>query len=218
MLGAQTLDPSTQREIQPPRLAHLVRCELGNLELQRYPHAPAELMGYASGPRRLGSSDPANTHRPLVDFAAAPASAIVNGEELWKGLPDKLQEIAKEIAYSRYILDLAAEAEPAVRPYAEATWSRAAILLARISLFLLDEDREKIDVPKILPGPEGTIDIHWDEPDYELLINIPADPGGSAAFYGDNKGRSKIKGSFDTDQESNTPLLAYRTLRRRTVK
>jgi hypothetical protein len=214
MLGAQTLDPSTQREIPPPRPRLPARYELGNFELQPIPRASEERQGYTFGLPEVGSSDRANLQRQLRDVAATEGlSPSINGEALWKNLPDELQEIAKEITSSRYILDLEAEDEVAAKPYSEATWRRAATLLARMCLSLFTEDRERIAAPKILPGPEGSIDIHWDKADYELLINIPADPGASAAFYGDNRAKSKIKGSFDADKESDTPLLAYRTLR-----
>lgn len=51
--------------------------------------------------------------------------------------------------------------------------------------------------PRIGPGPNGSIDLYWKEKDWELLINIPAESGKMATFYGDDYGSQKIKGSFD---------------------
>jgi len=51
--------------------------------------------------------------------------------------------------------------------------------------------------PSIGPGPDGSVDLHWKKQGWELLVNIPADPGKIATFYGDNYGAQKIKGSFD---------------------
>ncbi len=39
-----------------------------------------------------------------------------------------------------------------------------------------------LDAPNILPGPDNSIDLHWDYPKYEILINIPADPMAEASF------------------------------------
>ena len=51
--------------------------------------------------------------------------------------------------------------------------------------------------PKIGPGPDGSIDLHWKQKTWELLVNIPADDSQMAVFYGDDYGAAKIKGSFD---------------------
>jgi hypothetical protein len=52
-------------------------------------------------------------------------------------------------------------------------------------------------VPRIGPGPEGSIDLHWKQEGWELLVNIPAGVGQLATFYGDNYGTQKIRGSLD---------------------
>lgn len=51
--------------------------------------------------------------------------------------------------------------------------------------------------PRILPGPDGGIDLHWEFVRCELLVNVPAD-GGVASFYGDDKNRASttIKGTI----------------------
>jgi hypothetical protein len=52
-------------------------------------------------------------------------------------------------------------------------------------------------VPDIGGGPNGSVDLHWRRKDCELLVNIPASDKELAAFYGDDYGTCKIKGSFD---------------------
>lgn len=51
---------------------------------------------------------------------------------------------------------------------------------------------------RVLPGPDGSIDLHWESEQYELLINVPSDES-AASFYGDDKERSGtvIKGTVD---------------------
>ena len=62
-------------------------------------------------------------------------------------------------------------------------------------------------VPKVLPGPAGSIDIHWKSEKKELLVNIPADPNLPATFYGDDYGDIFIKGSARIGKPDAT--LAY---------
>ena len=52
-------------------------------------------------------------------------------------------------------------------------------------------------VPKIGPGPDGSVDLHWKRKTWELLVNIPANDSEMAVFYGDDYGAAKIKGSFN---------------------
>jgi|SRR5690242_3247331 len=51
---------------------------------------------------------------------------------------------------------------------------------------------------RVLPGPDGSVDVHWKNPARELLINIPADLNEPASFYGDDYGKFSIKGKMDT--------------------
>jgi hypothetical protein len=44
-----------------------------------------------------------------------------------------------------------------------------------------------VEAPKILPGPHGSIDLHWKMPKRELLINIPANPEEPGSYYGDDR-------------------------------
>ena len=64
------------------------------------------------------------------------------------------------------------------------------------SLFL-HELVEKSDAPeimqvRILPSSQGSIDLHWKEAHFELLINFGAD--GSGNYYGDDYNGSSIRG------------------------
>jgi hypothetical protein len=52
---------------------------------------------------------------------------------------------------------------------------------------------------EILPGPDGSVDIHWKNPKKELLVNIPADKNTPALFYGDDYGNLSIEGKMETN-------------------
>jgi len=51
--------------------------------------------------------------------------------------------------------------------------------------------------PKIQPGPEASIDLHWKMERFELLVNIPNDPSKPATFYGDDYGDLCIRGNLN---------------------
>jgi hypothetical protein len=60
-----------------------------------------------------------------------------------------------------------------------------------------------LDIPDIGPGPDdGSIDVHWCTKKYELLVNVKRSE--QAAFYGDDYGERKIKGSFDIEDTEET--------------
>jgi hypothetical protein len=81
--------------------------------------------------------------------------------------------------------------------FSERTFDRAVAFLVAQSYEVYRRNKVHPPVPSIEPGPAGSIDLHWQQPNLELLVNIPANPDALAAFYGDNYGSQTIKGSFD---------------------
>jgi len=213
MLGAQALGPDAQRRLPQPSLSigfandpYGLGLELRRATQQEHSYlfgsfslipAPSEVV------RQQHLAEAETVNRPLL------------GRSFDQDLLRQLRDIAAEISSSEYILELAGEDEGEEIAFTEQTWSRAVILLMRMSKMLLDEHGRAIDAPRILPGPHGSIDIHWDTENYELLLNVPVDATEQVTFYGDNREKSKIKGSFDPDKEIETALLAYRTLQSR---
>lgn len=52
--------------------------------------------------------------------------------------------------------------------------------------------------PNISPGPNGSADLHWEQTNWGLLVNVPSTTDDQATFYGDCKeGAARIKDSFD---------------------
>lgn len=84
--------------------------------------------------------------------------------------------------------------------YKEEIWNRSISFLRQLYQKLYGEYKIEIAIPDILPGPEGSIDIHWKTEKYELLINIPSDLNEPASFYGDNYSNLKIQGTFELKQ------------------
>jgi len=102
-----------------------------------------------------------------------------------------------EIARAEEILKLEADWDGEGSPtYSKETFERAVSFLTDHSRYLWSCGIYP-PVPHIGPGPEGSIDLHWRQQSWELLVNIPADPAAMASFYGDNYGAQKIKGSID---------------------
>lgn len=87
--------------------------------------------------------------------------------------------------------------EEEVPVYSKDAFRRASIFLKAQSAQFRKMYYVPAPFPDIGPGPDGSIDLHWKRNNWELLVNIPADSNELAAFYGDNYGTHKIKGSFD---------------------
>lgn len=116
--------------------------------------------------------------------------------------PSELQVIEERIQESRWILSLEEDWDgEGGRVVVEETWQRATSYLRSQALVCLSRHDVVIPSPRISPGPEGSIDIHWQTDSYELLVNIPENPAVPATFYGDDYGKLSIKGTFDPTSE-----------------
>jgi hypothetical protein len=67
------------------------------------------------------------------------------------------------------------------------TLEKAAGYIESIKAMMLKERQVVFELPYINPCPDGSIDIHWNEKEYEFLANIPLE-GENASFYGDFRG------------------------------
>jgi hypothetical protein len=101
------------------------------------------------------------------------------------------------------------ESDEGAGPYSVDTVSRAADFLREHFRYLSRTCGILVKPPRILPGPAGSIDIHWQNDRYDLLMNIPSEFDKPATFYGeDASGAAVVKGSFKTDA-LNTGLLTW---------
>ena len=116
--------------------------------------------------------------------------------------------LAEAIQSSRGILDLADDwDEEGSLAYKEATWNRAAELVEKTAVAFHSRFGVWVDPPRLLPGPEGSIDIHWKAAERELLINIPEADEEPADYYGCGSLQDAIKGKLDTSLPNEWILL-----------
>jgi len=83
------------------------------------------------------------------------------------------------------------------KAYEKATWERAAEFIKLLAYHVWKKNQKIITIPRFLPGPDGSIDIHWKVPTFDLLINIPESPSEPATFAADDYGKNSAKGTFD---------------------
>lgn len=91
--------------------------------------------------------------------------------------------------------------------YTETVWRQATVFLITNANELWARQHRTIPVPQIEPGPNGSIDLHWQADGKELLINVPDDAGGPATFYGDNASAEFVKGSLNTSADAQWLLM-----------
>lgn len=134
---------------------------------------------------------------------------LATGTESWEFLPAPLKRIREAIAKSRKMLNLSENwDEDGAKPIDLPTWERAASFLSRYAKRIWDRNGRVLDVPDITPSVDGSVDIHWDKPSYEILIVIPSEVGAMASFYGDDRSRAFIKGEFAVE-DLNEGLLEW---------
>ena len=120
-----------------------------------------------------------------------------------------IKHILEAIEQSQYILDFEDDWDEEGRPpYEKATWDRATTFLHKHARHLWEAYHRRLDAPKILPGPSGSIDLHWTTARQELLINIPDMLHEPANFYGDVSSSHEhsplqiVKGILDTSKDN----------------
>lgn len=91
--------------------------------------------------------------------------------------------------------------------YTKETLYRAAEFVKKISFVLWRKTQKLISPPNILPGPDGSINVHWKSTKFDLLVNIPENPNESATFASDDYEKNAVKGTFD--QKKINPALFY---------
>lgn len=97
-------------------------------------------------------------------------------------------ELLEAIHKSRSILQLERDWDGEGSPgFSEATLKRATDFLISSASRYWRDHRKRLIAPRILPGPDGNIDLHWKTPRRELLISIPTNPAESASYYGDDE-------------------------------
>jgi hypothetical protein len=110
------------------------------------------------------------------------------------------EQLEAEIQKARLLLELDEDWDgEGSSGYSLATLNRAIRFVKTYAARLWSARGSEPPIPSIGPGPEGSIDIHWKQPSWELLVNIPADVNQMAAFYGDNYGTQKIKGRVNPE-------------------
>lgn len=128
-------------------------------------------------------------------------------QETWPTIPVKERHapklissrLAEAIQISRSILDLKNDwDEEGSKGYEADTWNRAINWLKESALALREQQGVWVEPPRILPGPEGSIDIHWKTAKRELLINIPEKLQEPADYYGCGAPNDTLKGKLNT--------------------
>lgn len=112
-----------------------------------------------------------------------------------------LAEIEDAIEGSRWILELPDDWDELGSPrYDEETWMRAAHLLRLLAEGAYDIFSHKLPIPRISPADENSIDLFWENPRRNLLINIPWSRKEKGSYYGSSATAETISGTVDPDR------------------
>jgi hypothetical protein len=116
--------------------------------------------------------------------------------------PNLDEELAleAEVERAKQVVDGPRDDDEAGSTYSGKTLERATTFLTAYATRVYKICQLRIPVPHISPGPNASVDIHWNEVDWELLVNVPADPSREFSYYGDKRGgEDPIKGTLRQD-------------------
>lgn len=125
--------------------------------------------------------------------------------------PDNVtNEIEKVISDSSKILTFKGDPEDeSFVPCTKDTLDRAIGFLRFYARWMVTMYTSEIPTPVLTPGPCGSIDIHWKNPNKELLVNIPRESNAPMLFYGDDYNQIFIKGSLKSDAKLHPSIMMW---------
>jgi|GEM_PF-3483912 len=156
----------------------------------------------------LDKEVPAKTYRLVFNrqdesVSFEPQSAEAQEVAPTKGKLALDERIAEAIEASQRILALEDNwDEEGSIGYKKSTWDRATAFIRDTAISYWRVIGSWAVPPRILPGPEGSIDIHWKTANRELLINIPSDEKVPAGYYGSGGPQDTVKGKLDTSSQN----------------
>ncbi len=110
-------------------------------------------------------------------------------------------ELVLEIEKSKYIIDLKDEWDnEGSIGYTIQTWEKAVNYLVKLINKTHLTKGIKISTPKIAHGPNGSIDIFWENNKFNLILNIKSD-SDNISYFGETNEESK-KGIFKIDSDN----------------
>jgi len=114
-------------------------------------------------------------------------------------LPQELDSLSKEITRSvKKILSLSNDFDDEnSKSYQVETVDRAIMFVKKLAISALKVNNTIIPVPKILPGPDGSIDVCWKQDAFSLLINFPAEAEELPTYFGEDTVGNTTEGTFD---------------------
>jgi hypothetical protein len=142
-------------------------------------------------------------HWPIEEENARPYLKRPETPVVWKDTSlfsrrtEAVNDLRKLIADSAAILTCRDDSDEGFVPYSQKTLDRAIAFLTPYTEWAPASLGVSVPLPRLLPGPSGSIDVHWKNEKKELLVNIPADKSVPASFYGDDYGKLFIKGTLD---------------------
>jgi hypothetical protein len=77
------------------------------------------------------------------------------------------------------------------------TFERATSFLVRLARRAAETPSLDFPLPQMSPSPDGSIDLLWEKPGLELLVNIPSREHLPVSFDGEKSGQIRLTGETD---------------------
>lgn len=91
------------------------------------------------------------------------------------------------------------------------TFERAVRLLEELTRRAAESPSVRFPLPRISPSPDGSIDLLWEDRNFELLINVPAGSRSRATFAGEKANQIRLTGETDPEKPADILLKWIQT-------
>jgi len=123
-------------------------------------------------------------------------------KKLEKQINDKIKVIALDIVF------LKDNWFNSTKSYKLKTLNKARLFLLSLTRDFWNIYQQELEIPLIVPGIDGDIDLEWNNKKFHLLVSIPEDNKTLAGLYGNNRKKDEIKYNFNNDG-LNVKLIAW---------
>lgn len=139
----------------------------------------------------------------MSDAAPLPVGELATATRTGQ-LPLALRDVEEAIREAQGILAMREDPEGDGSPgYAASTLQRATDFLREATERAWSRYRVHVQAPRLTPGLDGSIDVHWRTERRELLVTVPAEATDPVPYYGndriypDDPIRQTIEGRLD---------------------
>lgn len=149
-------------------------------------------------------TSPASAHLEWMSRMSSECTVVHSSPWAVLSIPPKATDTVLRSKYyhlvNKRLLNLNSDWDgEGAEPITRGTIESVADFLDKLDVYVESAYGVEIPQPEISPLPNGSVDLHWTTPSYELLLNLPSEGNGLVDIYGDDFGQNRVQFKLPMD-------------------